>query len=77
MTLFASNEAPANTETAILAGGCFWGMEEIIRDIPGVVDTDVGYSGGRVKDATYADVACRCRILGSGSRRLPISRRAD
>ena len=43
-------------ETAILAGGCFWGMEEIIRDIPGVVSTDVGYTGGHVKNATYGDV---------------------
>ena len=47
---------PSATETAILAGGCFWGMEEILRDIPGVVDTQVGYTGGRVKNATYDDV---------------------
>jgi peptide methionine sulfoxide reductase msrA/msrB len=38
--------APAGLEVAILAGGCFWGMEEILRDIPGVVDTEVGYEGG-------------------------------
>jgi peptide methionine sulfoxide reductase msrA/msrB len=43
-------------EVAILAGGCFWGMEEIIRDIPGVVDTDVGYTGGDVDDPDYAEV---------------------
>lgn len=43
-------------ETATLAGGCFWGVEELIRDIPGVVATDVGYTGGNVKDATYSDV---------------------
>ena len=43
-------------ETAILAGGCFWGMEEIIRKIPGVVKTAVGYSGGNTKDPTYEDV---------------------
>jgi len=43
-------------ETAILAGGCFWGMEDIIRDIPGVVDTDVGYTGGKLKSPTYNDV---------------------
>ena len=43
-------------ETAILAGGCFWGMEEILRNIPGVVGTEVGYTGGTVANATYAIV---------------------
>lgn len=43
-------------ETATLAGGCFWGMEEIIREIPGVLDTEVGYTGGSVPDATYEQV---------------------
>jgi peptide methionine sulfoxide reductase msrA/msrB len=43
-------------ETAVLAGGCFWGMEEIIRKIPGVVKTTVGYTGGTTKDPTYGDV---------------------
>lgn len=40
-------------ETAILAGGCFWGMQDLIRKIPGVVSTRVGYSGGDVPKATY------------------------
>ena len=40
-------------ETAILAGGCFWGMQDLIRKIPGVVSTRVGYSGGDVAHATY------------------------
>lgn len=42
-------------EVAILAGGCFWGMEEIIRGIPGVLDTDVGYTGGWLEHPTYHD----------------------
>ncbi|RRA49415.1 peptide-methionine (S)-S-oxide reductase MsrA [Acidipila sp. EB88] len=43
----------ATTETAILAGGCFWGMQELLRDYPGVLATSVGYSGGEVANATY------------------------
>jgi peptide methionine sulfoxide reductase msrA/msrB len=46
----------SNREEAILAGGCFWGMQEIIREIPGVIETDVGYSGGDLKDPTYEDL---------------------
>ena len=49
-------KASAQTETAILAGGCFWGMEEIIREISGVLDTEVGYTGGHLANATYPDV---------------------
>jgi peptide-methionine (S)-S-oxide reductase len=40
-------------ETAILAGGCFWGMQDLIRKLPGVTATRVGYTGGDVKNATY------------------------
>jgi peptide-methionine (S)-S-oxide reductase len=42
-----------NTERAILAGGCFWGMQQLIRRRPGVLSTRVGYSGGDVPNATY------------------------
>jgi peptide-methionine (S)-S-oxide reductase len=43
----------ANLEKAILAGGCFWGMQDLIRKLPGVQATRVGYSGGDVANATY------------------------
>jgi peptide-methionine (S)-S-oxide reductase len=41
------------TETAVLAGGCFWGMQDLIRKRPGIVTTRVGYTGGNVANATY------------------------
>jgi peptide-methionine (S)-S-oxide reductase len=41
------------TERAVLAGGCFWGMQDLIRRLPGVVSTRVGYTGGDVPNATY------------------------
>lgn len=43
------------TDVAILAGGCFWGMEEILRHIPGVLETEVGYTGGWLENPTYHD----------------------
>lgn len=43
----------SNLETAVLAGGCFWGMEELLRGIPGVLETEVGYTGGTTKEVSY------------------------
>ena len=47
----------ATLETAVLAGGCFWGMQEILRKIPGVLETEVGYTGGTTRSPTYEDVS--------------------
>jgi peptide methionine sulfoxide reductase msrA/msrB len=46
----------ASLEIAYLSGGCFWGMQEILRKVPGVVETQVGYMGGNTKNPTYEDV---------------------
>ena len=46
-----------NYEKAILAGGCFWGMEELLRSLEGVVKTEVGYIGGTVANPTYEIVS--------------------
>jgi peptide methionine sulfoxide reductase msrA/msrB len=43
-------------ETAVLAGGCFWGMEDLLRKVPGVLETDVGYTGGTTLNPTYSDM---------------------
>ncbi|AXI48461.1 peptide-methionine (S)-S-oxide reductase [Sulfitobacter sp. SK012] len=44
-----------NEQRSVLAGGCFWGMQDLIRKRPGVISTRVGYSGGDVANATYRD----------------------
>ncbi|HEX7315662.1 MAG TPA: peptide-methionine (S)-S-oxide reductase MsrA [Pyrinomonadaceae bacterium] len=42
-------------EVAVLAGGCFWGVEDILREVPGVLDTEVGYTGGHLANPKYED----------------------
>ena len=50
----ASNKNPTSErEVAVLAGGCFWGMEELLRKVPGVLDTEVGYAGGTTQSPSY------------------------
>jgi peptide-methionine (S)-S-oxide reductase len=51
------------TDTAILAGGCFWGVQDLIRRQPGVVSTRVGYSGGDVPNATYRNHGTHAEAL--------------
>jgi peptide methionine sulfoxide reductase msrA/msrB len=46
----------ATLETVVLAGGCFWGMEDLLRKIPGVIETEVGYAGGETASPTYDQV---------------------
>jgi len=53
----SSAAAPARTETAVLAGGCFWGMEWVFEHVKGVTDVTSGYAGGSAADATYDKVS--------------------
>ena len=52
----AKARGEAHTETAILAGGCFWGVEHLMRELDGVLDTEAGYTGGTTEDPTYEQV---------------------
>jgi len=53
LPLFGRPAPGAREELATLAGGCFWGMQDLLRKRPGVLRTEVGYTGGKVKNATY------------------------
>jgi peptide-methionine (S)-S-oxide reductase len=53
----------SSQETAILAGGCFWGVQDLLRRYPGVISTRVGYSGGDVPKATYLNHGSHAEAL--------------
>jgi peptide methionine sulfoxide reductase msrA/msrB len=53
---FVENDQVMDTEEAIIAGGCFWGVDYFLRKIPGVIKVEVGYTGGKVEDPTYQQV---------------------
>jgi peptide-methionine (S)-S-oxide reductase len=57
MPLGAASAAPAHSETAVLAGGCFWGMEWVFEHVKGVQNVVSGYAGGSAADATYDKVS--------------------
>jgi len=54
-TTHAVTTSTQQVEVAVLAGGCFWGVEDILRDVPGVIETEVGYTGGWLENPTYHD----------------------
>ncbi len=56
LPLFGKHKPKKTTEEALLAGGCFWGMEDLLREQPGVLKTEVGYTGGHTKNPVYEEV---------------------
>ncbi|HXH33064.1 MAG TPA: peptide-methionine (S)-S-oxide reductase MsrA [Plantibacter sp.] len=59
----AADQQSTTTERAVLAGGCFWGMEDLVRKMPGVKSTRVGYSGGDIANATYRNHGTHAEAL--------------
>jgi len=53
----------SSTERAVLAGGCFWGVQDLVRKLPGVLSTRVGYTGGDVPNATYRNHGTHAEAL--------------
>jgi peptide-methionine (S)-S-oxide reductase len=58
-----SDQVNGSTERAVLAGGCFWGVQDLVRKLPGVISTRVGYSGGDVPHATYRNHGTHAEAL--------------
>src|SRR5881628_2142420 len=56
-TLIAMGAAPAHADTAVLAGGCFWGVSAVFEHVKGVTDVVAGYAGGSAADASYDKVS--------------------
>ena len=54
LIMFENANSKEKQETAILAGGCFWGMEELFSKVDGIVKTNVGYTGGNVSNPSYS-----------------------
>ena len=52
-----SDDKSDNLEVAYLAGGCYWGLEELIRKLPGVLNTNVGFTGGHINNVSYKEVS--------------------
>ncbi|WP_026187808.1 peptide-methionine (S)-S-oxide reductase MsrA [Methyloversatilis universalis] len=52
-----------SSERAVLAGGCFWGMQQLLRRLPGVLSSRVGYSGGDVPNATYRNHGMHAEVI--------------
>ena len=72
----APTSAAPRTETAVLAGGCFWGMESVFEHVKGVKDVVSGYAGGGAKDANYDAVSSESTGHAEAVRSLTTRRRS-